>query len=75
MTSALIEARNKAQQLWGKCGGATYGAVSGTQVLHVVGLTSLDARLGGRIAERLGVSWKSFDDAFLKAEENGHGSL
>ena len=69
----LNDAKKQAQIWWGSNGSADLNDLKGSPgaVKYVVGTTTLPARLGGHVTLVLGVSWKSFDDAFENAEADG----
>ena len=70
----LKQAKAQAQLWWGIRGTAV--TLEGRRsVKYVVGLTTLSARLGGRISTQYGTSWFSFEEAFAHAERTGHGPV
>jgi hypothetical protein len=67
----LEDAKMQASIWWGNHGSAESIEGKGW-IRYRVGLTHLPAALGGRVEERYGASWKSFEAAFADAVNKGH---
>lgn len=65
------QAKEEARTWWGDRGSVE---VRGHRApfRYVVGTSTLSSRLGGRVSDQFGASWKSFEMAFADATRNGH---
>lgn len=69
------EAQAQAQRWWGPRGKALLVASTDFGYAYKVGLTTLNANLGGFLSTTLAASRVSFEDAFVKAAILGHGPV